>query len=137
MYTKIVSLIAASVFVLSGCTTNFPNPINDKAQINGSGQPTIRIVRQGSMPAQTAYRPYLLSPNATNASPKVMEEVIAAIVGAGAESASSAASDYYNTIRNVYRYRSDVFISGYSNFSDEAIRLILERGTAPQNDAQQ
>jgi len=134
----LLSIALTSAVFLTGCATNFSNP-------NGcsyaSGVPSIRIVQQGSIPAANIYRSnfYIIGTNA-NTRAFLTPEIVAQMVAGGltviSDVTDKATLRYYDMIKNNYRWRNDIFISGITNFTDEQIIAILEAGTKPQFDAQ-
>jgi hypothetical protein len=135
---KLPLVITFIILLLTGCTTSFRNPFSVKE----TDKPTIRIVQQGSIPASSVYRQnfYIIGSNAANARFFLTPEIIGEMVAGGLTVISDIADDstekYYDTLKNNYRWRTDVFISGVTNFTDEQIVEILEAGTRPQFDAQ-
>ena len=123
---------------LTGCTTSFRNPIPSRE----TSVPTIRIVQQGSIPSACVYRQnfYIIGSNTANARFFIPPDIIASMVAGGLTVISGIADKsterYYDTLKNNYRWRTDIFISGVTNFTDEQIIEILEAGTKPQFDAQ-
>ena len=131
-----VSLV--SIVFLTGCATNFSNPISSRY----TDKPTIRIVQQGSIPATSIYRPnfYIVSGTNANARAFFTPEIIAQMVAGGltvvSDITDKSTERYYDMLKNNYRWRNDIFISGVTNFTDEQIISILEAGTKPQFDGQ-
>ena len=136
---NIIGLLAAlmSVVLLTGCATNFSNPI----RVSHTKNPTIIIVQQGSSPAANIYREnFFIVGSNSNARAFFTPEIIAQMVAGGltviSDITDKATLRYYDTLKNNYRWRTDIFISGVDNFTAEEIVAILEAGTKPQFDAQ-
>lgn len=125
------------VFFLTGCATNFSNPNGCYA----TGIPTIRIVQQGSIPATHIYRSnfYIVGTNA-NTRAFLTPEIVAQMVAGGltviSDVTDKATFRYYDMIKNNYRWRTDIMVSGINNLTDAQIIAIIEAGTSPQFDAQ-
>lgn len=140
---KICTLVVIGVLsvFLSGCATNFSNPIS-KPNCFYNKIPTIHIVQQGSIPATSVYRNNFYVIASTNASSRAFftPEIVAEIISGGyqviTDVSQASAEKYYETLKNNYRWRNDIFIYGYENLSEEEIKFILEMGTKPQFDAQ-
>ena len=137
---KIISLISIaliSVVFLTGCATNISSPIRSYS----TKVPTIHIVQQGSIPATSIYRQnfIVISTNA-NARAFFTPEIVAQIVAGGltviTDITDKSTERYYDMLKNNYRWRTDVFMSGMTNFTDAQIIAILEAGTKPQFDGQ-
>ena len=135
IYTACAMMIA---LIMTGCATNFSNPISEKARLTNSGTPMIQITQQGSMPATMAYRTtWPIYVTVTNAQAKVIPpEVIIGAVEAAVGASTDVTKSYFSVLQSLERYRVDVVISGYSNLDTKAIQAILENSTRPQQDAQ-
>ena len=123
--------------ILTGCATSFSNPIKSSY----TKVPTIHIVQQGSIPAANIYRAnFLVISTNTNARFLLTPEIIGQMVAGGltvvTDITDKSTERYYDMLKNNYRWRTDIFISGVTNFTDEQIMAILEAGTKPQFDAQ-
>lgn len=133
---KKISTLLIFLLLLCSCSTAFKNPIVYDAK---DKSPMIRIVQQGSIPADKIYRPifYIV----TNQDIKSKEfiipaEVIAAVIQQVISASADASRNYYDTLKVNYRYRNDVFIYNYPNLSQEEIETIIENFTQPQLDVQ-
>lgn len=131
-------ILASEIVFATGCTTNFSNPIRSYA----NKYPTIHIVQQGSIPATSAYRDKFYFMASTNASSRAFftPEIVAQIIAGGytviTDVSNASSEKYYDALKTNYRWRNDVFISGFDKLSDEQIMDIINRAMQPQVDAQ-
>ena len=134
---SILLMFGISIVFLTGCATNISNPIRSTY----TETPTIHIVQQGSIPASAIYRQnfYIVGTNA-NTRAFLTPEIVAQMVAGGltviSDITDKSTERYYDMLKNNYRWRTDVFISGVDGFTDAQIVEILEAGTRPQFDAQ-
>jgi len=130
-------LILISAVFLSGCATNFSNPIVKK---NFSNTPYIQVTMQGSMPSSSVYRSGFYTTNDALGRAFFTPEIVAQIVSEALTAIGNITTDtttkYYDTLKNNYRWRTDVFIYGYTNLNENQIYNILKHSTKPQVDAQ-
>lgn len=133
----LVTIMMAMVF-LNGCATNFRSPIKSSfAKV-----PTIYIVQQGSIPAANIYRERFYVIDSTNANSRAFftPEIVAQIIAGGyqvvTDVSKASAENYYDALKTNYRWRSDIYISGFDKLTGEQIKAIIEIGTQPQFDAQ-
>ena len=129
-------LVAILVLFSTGCATNFSNPI----RTSYTKSPTIRIVQQGSIPAANIYREnFIVIGSNSNARAFFTPEIIAQMVAGGltviSDITDKSTLRYYDTLKNNYRWRTDIFVSG-TKLTEQQILAILEAGTKPQFDAQ-
>jgi hypothetical protein len=137
MKKSIVLLTAFLIVLLTGCATNFPNPI----RVSHTKDPTIIIVQQGSIPAANIYREnFIIVDSNNNARAFFTPEIVAQMVAGGLTAISDITDKttlkYYDTLKNNYRWRTDIFISGVTNLTEEKIIEILKAGIQPKFDAQ-
>ena len=130
-----ISLIL--VVFLTGCATNFPNPI----RVSHTKNPTIIVVQQGSIPAANIYRAnfFIVGSNANTRAfftPEIIAQMVAGGLTVISDITDKATLRYYDTLKNNYRWRTDIFVSGIDKLTAEEIMAILEAGTKPQFDAQ-
>jgi len=121
---------------LTGCATNFSNPI----RVSHTHVSTIIIVKQGSIPAANIYREnFIVIGSNSNARAFFTPEIIAQMVAGGltviSDITDKSTLRYYDTLKNNYRWRTDIFVSGIK-LTEREIIAILEAGTKPQFDAQ-
>ena len=134
---RLLAVSLVSIAFLTGCATNFSNPI----RVSHTKNPTIIIVQQGSIPATSIYRSnfYIVGSNA-NTRAFFTPEIIAQMVSGGltviSDVTDKATLRYYDTLKNNYRWRTDIFVSGIDKLTAEEIVAILEAGIKPQFDAQ-
>jgi len=132
-----ILILGTMVIFFMGCATNFSNPI----RYSYTRSPTIHIVQQGSIPASQIYRPnFCVMGASTNVRAFFTPEIVAEMVQAGltiiSDITDKTSERYYDTLKNNYRWRNDIFIAGFENLSDSQIQFILQNSTKPQFDAQ-
>ena len=120
----LISLI--TIVFLTGCATHFSNPIRSSY----AKTPTIRVVQQGSIPAVSVYRSnfYIVSTNA-NTRFLLTAEVIAQMVVGGltviSDITDNSTERYYNMLKNNYRWRTDIFVSGIDKLTNSIRKVFV------------
>ena len=142
MKTIGIATIGLCLFFAGCASTNFDNPIPK----HEGDAPCIHIVAQGSIPASSVYRSnfYVVGSNTndTNAMARAFftAEIVATMVTEALSAAGTITANtsekYYETLKNNYRWRNDVFVYGYTNLNEKQIYDIIRYSTRPQVDAQ-
>ena len=136
--SKLIAIAIMAIFV-SGCTTHFPNAIPKRAIENGAQTPTVVLVEESDGPAAYQYRvvwPVKTSNNTATTEPKsIAGEIGAEVAEQVVKILPDFDDDYYKTIRNNFRHKRQIYVSGFEHLDQETWDTIFKNGTRTPTDA--